>query len=219
MTTNQLQAWTSEFGKSYTDRNPQTLRALNGLYRKEFGKSATAIFRDPMSFLALPAASSVVEVGCNVGNKLELFFHLGFRHVTGVEPQWYSLRIGRRNNPSCRFLQGTIFRLPFRASSAELVFTSGVLIHIAPRDLSGAVTEMIRVSRRYVLGFEYYSHRPVRVVYHGRSSLLWKRDFKSMYVKVDPSLRTVYEKRYEHRVRGPHGERLYSELFVLEKTR
>ena len=45
--------------------------------------------------------------------------------------------------------EGNASKLPFEDNSMDLVFTSGVLIHISPDDLLQACSEIHRVSRKY----------------------------------------------------------------------
>ena len=83
------------------------------------------------------------------------------------------------------------FKLPLADSSIDLVFTSGVLIHVAPDDLGRATDEIVRVARKYVLCIEYFSHEPVDIRYHGQQCLLFKRDFGAFYIDRFPELKCV----------------------------
>ena len=74
------------------------------------------------------------------------------------------------------------FQLPLADLSIDLVFTAGVLIHIAPDDLGRATGEIVRVARKYVLCIEYFSHTAVEVSYRGQMGLLFKRDFGAFYL-------------------------------------
>jgi pseudaminic acid biosynthesis-associated methylase len=81
------------------------------------------------------------------------------------------------------------FQLPLADSSVDLVFTSGVLIHVAPSDLSRITDEIVRVARKYVLCIEYFSHTPVEITYRNKKGLLFKRDFGSFYLDRFPNLK------------------------------
>lgn len=84
MKTKQLKVWTGSFGKEYTDRNTQTVSGLDQDYKEELGVSATALFQEGLH--GLPVAS-ILEVGCNIGNKMAILNSLGYKNLTGVEPQ------------------------------------------------------------------------------------------------------------------------------------
>lgn len=84
MKTKQLYVWTGKFGKEYTDRNTQTASELDRDYAEEIGMSATTIFKEALQGLPI---SSVLEIGYNIGNKLVALHKLGYKELTGIEPQ------------------------------------------------------------------------------------------------------------------------------------
>jgi hypothetical protein len=83
--------------------------------------------------------------------------------------------------------------LPFRDAWFDLAFTTGVLIHQPEASVHNVMTEIVRVSRRYVLCGEYYAPQVVEVAYRGQSRALFKRDYGRLYVENFPSLRLVDE--------------------------
>jgi ubiquinone/menaquinone biosynthesis C-methylase UbiE len=83
------------------------------------------------------------------------------------------------------------FKIPLADESIDLVFTAGVLIHIHPNDLLKAMSEIVRVSKRYVLCMEYFSHQPEEILYRGQKGLLFKRDFGSFYLDNFPQLKCL----------------------------
>lgn len=87
--------------------------------------------------------------------------------------------------------EGDGFGLPYPENSIDLVFTSGVLIHIAPDDLAQVTQEIVRVARYYVLAIEYFSHTPESIPYRGMEGYLFKRDFGLHYMEHYPSLSVV----------------------------
>jgi len=213
MKTKQLNVWTGKFGEEYTDRNIQTIESLDRDCRKEFGVSATTFFRDALHGLPI---SSVLEVGCNIGNKLAIFHSLGIKNLTGVEPQRYAIKKGKKRYPFIAFRQGTVYDLPYPNNSFDLVFTSDVLIHVSPKHLAKALGEIVRVSRRFVLGFEFYSDKPQAVVYRSHRDLLWRRDYKQDYLKSFPNVTVIYERKFNHNEKIVDAAGLKSELFVLK---
>ena len=75
--------------------------------------------------------------------------------------------------------------------AADLVFTSGVLIHIHPDQLHASMREIHRASARWIVSVEYFSDGPTEVAYRGHSGVLFKRDFGSEWLELFPELRPV----------------------------
>jgi hypothetical protein len=67
-----------------------------------------------------------------------------------------------------------------------------VLIHIAPADLRGALAEIRRVARRWILAVEYFSDEPVTVPYRGLEDALFKRNWCRDWLELDPALRIAW---------------------------
>ncbi|HTE54128.1 MAG TPA: pseudaminic acid biosynthesis-associated methylase [Kofleriaceae bacterium] len=174
--TEQLALWTSGFGRDYTERNDRELPGRQGAWQE--------------MLTGLPI-DSVLEVGCNVGWNLTYLSRLGPYRLVGIEPQADVVRRGRRRGDQFAILEGDAFDLPFKDGAFDLVFTSGVLIHIHPRDLPRALAEIERVSRRFVLYIEYDHASEVEVPYHGRGGALWKRDHRATWLRAAPHLRPV----------------------------
>ncbi len=159
--TPQLALWRSEFGASYTVRNdlerPARVESLR------------------MILAGLPVTHAL-EVGCNVGWNLRYLRTLGVPRVWGIEPQRFAVARARARDPELDVFEGTAFDLPFKDRQFDLVFTSGVLIHIGPTQLATALGEMARCSRRYVMTIEYDDAREIEIDYRGHAGALWKRD-------------------------------------------
>src|SRR5205823_5582911 len=95
--------------------------------------------------------------------------------------------------------QGSAFDLPYKDGFFDLVFTSGVLIHISPQEIDRAIAEIARCSRHAIWGFEYFAETYTAIPYRGRSNLLWKTDFAKLYTDQIPGLRVVRERKVPHR--------------------
>jgi pseudaminic acid biosynthesis-associated methylase len=212
MGSKQLESWVGEFGREYTDRNSLTLAELDERFLEDFGISAHDLFSEMLNGLRI---SSALEVGCNIGSKLALLHDLGIGRLTGIEPLGYAIDKGKKPYPFVTFKQGTVFDLPFEDESFDLVFTAGVLIHIEPTELEKAMMEIVRVARRYVLGYEYFATKLEAKVYRGREDLLWKQDFKKAYLKLSSGLRVIHSRRLKHQRKADQG--LLSEIFILKK--
>jgi len=189
MKTAQLEQWQGEFGRAYTDRNSLTPTALDALYRKNFGLARSELNQ---RFLGgVPRDARILEVGCNEGNQLCALREMGFRHLYGVEIQEYALRRAQQRLENARLALATAFEMPYPDGFFDVVFTSGVLIHIAPADLPRALREIHRCAGGFIWGHEYYSPQPLEVNYRGHQSLLWKADYARLYLDLFDDLDLV----------------------------
>jgi len=171
--TAQLALWRSKFGADYTDRNDVEKPARIDTWRR---------------ILDGVTVGRVLEVGCNAGWNLEYLHRLGHRDLWGIEPQPYAVARLRERWPSFHVQVGTAFALPFPDQAFDLVFTSGVLIHIGPDDLGRAMDEMFRVSRKYIVAIEYDHPTEVEIAYRGHDAALWKRDHGAAWRARHPRL-------------------------------
>lgn len=183
--TRQLGEWQGKFGKAYTERN-----AVDWQERVDG-------WRTMLGGLELPR---VLEVGCNRGHNLVALSHVlgGDVELVGIEPNPFALGIARSASPRVGALSGDIFDLPFKDGCFDLVFTAGVLIHIALPDLPKALAELHRVSRRYLLAAEYFAEQETVIDYRGHNDLLWKRDFLRHYQQQFPGLKLVRTGYLDH---------------------
>lgn len=164
--------WKGEQGDRYTDRNKPRVAARYNLW-----KAVTSCMPKP--------PSSALEVGANVGqNLIALAALLDDIDLYAVEPNKKAAGQLASSGlmPPDHVNVAMADRLPFGSNTIEMVFTSGVLIHIPPEDLLLAMQEMYRVSRRYIVCIEYFADQPETKLYHGETDRLWKRDFGSYWM-------------------------------------
>ncbi|MBN1871044.1 MAG: methyltransferase domain-containing protein [Candidatus Omnitrophica bacterium] len=209
-TTSQISAWKGGFGDNYTDRNKMSLSRLDDLYTRQYGISRSRlneIFLD-----GIRRDSSILEVGSNVGNQLALLRKMGFRNLCGVELNSYAAKLAKERMEDTYIIQGSAFTLPFKTAQFDLVFTSGVLIHIAPSDIEKVMREIYRCSRRYIWGFEYYNESYIEVEYRGKDNMLWKADFAKLYLETCDKLSLVKKKRIKY-----VNQDIEDAMFLLEK--
>ena len=180
-TTKQLSHWTGEFGAAYLERNGP---AAPG----EIAARA-ACFRPALDACATPPAS-ILEVGANVGKNLCAFAQLTDAALHAVEPfeAAYAALTDRDDLALAQATNCGGDALPYGDGEIDLVFTSGVLIHIAPDDLPRVMSEIVRVARRYILCNEYFAKTPEEIPYRRETGLLFKRDFGRAYLEGWPDL-------------------------------
>jgi pseudaminic acid biosynthesis-associated methylase len=188
METKQMQFWEGDFGKEYTDRNTFTAEEWNKWYIENFGISKDDLNSKFLS--GIPKDAKILEVGCNVGQQLLALQRLGFTNLYGIELQDYAVEKAKEQTKGINIIKGSGFDLPFRDEYFDMVFTNGVLIHIHPDDLHKIMKEMLRVSNKYIWGFEYYSEKPQQIKYRGHEGFMWKMDYSEKFKELDHSLKT-----------------------------
>lgn len=194
--TTQTRVWQGGFGRAYTDRNTLEPAELDALWVRNYGLSRSAINQ---SFLeGVPRSATFLEVGCNVGNQLLLLQAQGYTQLTGIELQSYALAGARSRLCNVALEQGSALALPFEDQAFDIVFTSGVLIHIAPDDLHQAMSEIHRCARHYIWGAEYFSPELTAVNYRGNEDLLWKMDYAKTYLTLFHDLELAKERRLRY---------------------
>lgn len=91
----------------------------------------------------LPEKSRILEAGCGTGQTLSL---LSSRHeTTGLDISSAALRLACRNCGNATL--GSIFNIPFRDDSFDLVYNSGVIEHFPEPTNVSAIREMARVTK------------------------------------------------------------------------
>jgi len=167
--------WQGQYGREWKDRNEFTLAELDDLYEDRYGVTRRELNRE---FLEnVPTDARILEVGMNYGIQLQLLEEMGYDLLYGIDV----------NRPILDEIPETISVsgvsaadasvLPFRDDTFDLVFTSGVLIHVPEDDLPEVLTELSRVSRKFIWGFEYYADDRTEIDYRGKDRFLWKDDF------------------------------------------
>jgi len=145
MQTKQIDFWQGEFGKEYTDRNIyKSIEEWDKEYVEWYGIAKTTLneqFLDKES-------STILEVGCNLGYQLQGLQAIGFKNLYGIELQHYAAEKARKLQTNINIIQGSGFDIPFKDNFFDVVFTHGVLIHIAPDDLLAFTKEIVRCSKK-----------------------------------------------------------------------
>jgi len=210
--TEQLQHWTGEFGQQYTERNKASLEQLDALYNSMYGISRTQINRQ---FLQdLPRDIRILEVGCNIGNQLCLLQKMGFSNLSGIEIQEKALKQAQLSLPKVNFTKASALQLPFADAEFDMVFTSGVLIHIHPDDLPIVMDEIHRCSGRYIWGLEYSADTLMQVPYRTEKNLMWKGPYADLYTRKFSDLQVLKRQQYPYLENSNRDE-----MFLLSKFR
>ena len=166
--------WAGPFGDAYVKRNADV-----GDGRELFWNG----------FLERYSVANALEVGCNVGANLQwIAKHVGPTHAYGVDVNEGALEILHRRLPGVNAISTPARQLPFRDRWFDLVFTCGVLIHQPESTLPLVMSEIVRVSRKFVLAVEYHADDIVEVPYRRQRGALFKRDYRRRYQELFPEL-------------------------------
>jgi pseudaminic acid biosynthesis-associated methylase len=196
MTTEQMKEWSGAFGKDYTDRNALSLEEMEDLYRKNYGLSRTELNQRFLD--GIDRGARTLEVGSNIGNQLLCLQRMGFSKLYGIELQSYAVELSKSRTKNINIIQGEASDIPYRDSFFDVVFTSGVLIHISPSSLPNIMKEIHRCTKEYIFGFEYYSEKPTEIEYRGHRDLLWKASFAQMYLELFDDLTLEREEKIKY---------------------
>lgn len=194
--TGQMKEWMGEFGKEYTDRNALTLEEMELLYKRQYGITRTEM--NSMFIGDFDRDMKVLEVGSNIGNQLLLLQKAGFKNLYGIELQSYAVELSKSRTKGINIIQGSAFDIPFKDGFFDLVFTSGLLIHIGPEDISAVLDEIYRCTKQYTWCFEYYSDEYTQIGYRGHDDLLWKTNFSRLFLDRFSNLRLVREEFFKY---------------------
>lgn len=174
--TEQEEFWAGEFGDQYVDRNQGAqLLASNIHFFSRALKCAGKV-------------SSAIEFGANVG--------MNMLSMKALHPS-ASLQAVEINPKAAKQLATVIGEENITIGSildyepetpADLTFTKGVLIHIAPGELSTVYRKLYEYSRRFILIGEYYNPSPVEIPYRGHEGRMFKRDFCGEILEAYPNL-------------------------------
>lgn len=183
MKNKQVEFWRGEFGTAYLGRNAAEDSTINN--RK-------AMWRNLLEATDVPL-SNILEVGSNIGLNLRALHDLVTAELFAVEPNATARAALEASGVVApdNIFDSTAQQLPFPDKKFDLVFTSGVLIHIGPQDLLAACQEIHRVSGQFVACAEYFNTEPVEIPYHGHAGVLFKRDFGAFWLDNFPDLTLV----------------------------
>jgi pseudaminic acid biosynthesis-associated methylase len=179
MEQNPQEMWDGEFGEEYTDRNKTTIEEVNS--HSEEAYDISKIERLERFLGDINRDANVLEVGSNIGTQLMCLREIGFENLYGIDVQRKAIEEAHQQRPKLDIIEGDALDIPFKDGFFDLVFTSGVLIHIPPEDINSAMNEITRCTSKWVYGTEYYAEEYTEVNYRGHENLLWKTDFPSLF--------------------------------------
>lgn len=160
-----VEFWEGSFGNDYVDRN-----RVDWAKRVPFWRS-----------LIPDDVTTILEVGCNIGGNLK-----AIRAAVDIKP--VGVDVNEKALLEAAGAGFEVHRMPGHEVSCrlgtgvfDLVFTAGVLIHVAPEELQWTMRAIVNASRKYVVAVEYAHPEETEVEYRGHDGKLWKRPFGRLY--------------------------------------
>ena len=164
--TEQESFWAGDFGAEYIDRNQFTPQLRAGTLNMW-----VAILNRMNS-----RPASILELGANIGNNLQaLQVLLPEAELAAVEINPKAAEILRQWGKAEVYETSILTFKPDR--HWDLVFTSGVLIHINPEVLNQIYSVFYNASNKYICMAEYYSPMPEELSYRGHKEKMYRRNF------------------------------------------
>lgn len=201
--TSQEEFWASAFGHDYISRNQGSMLLASNV--SLFARALRSCSR----------VDSCVEFGANIGMNLRALKQLyPGQEQFGVEINSLAAERLRSQIGEDAVFEGSIIDYaPSRVFDLALI--KGVLIHIAPDQLTVVYDRIYRSSRQYILLAEYYNPSPIAVEYRGHMDKLFKRDFAGEFLDSFPDVQLVdYGFAYHRDTQHPQDDLTW---FLLER--
>ena len=166
------QFWKNDVTKSYINNNKKFDQQLGV---KAWNKMLKKIKHDEIN--------SLLECGSNIGRNIN-FLNEVLPHSTKSIIEFakvpYDIVTNKFELKSKYF--GPIKNASF-STKFDLVFTSGVLIHIDPTELMENLNNIYKLSSRYILLNEYFNRTPLMIEYRGELNKLFKNNFGAIFIE------------------------------------
>lgn len=203
--------WEGKFGDDYLKRNKLTSKGLDKDWIDMYGVSRFEMNEKFLSGISKDAR--ILEIGSNFGMQLQALQDIGYTNLYGIELNPKTVDIAQKLRKGITIIRADAIDIPFKDNFFDMVFTSGVLIHIGPQNIKKVIREMHRVSKKHIWGFEYYAPMRTEIVYRGHHNVLWKAPFAELFLKEFSDLRLVHSQKYPY----TSDKNLIDEMFLLRK--
>lgn len=201
--------WLGGFGDEYIERTG-SLEKINQIYQNLTGQPITKIFYD--FFSDLDRDLEILELGCNVGIKLEILKNMGFSNLNGLEMNPKAIEIAKKHHHDIHFINSSIEDYDSKGKTYDLVFTYGVLIHQHPIVVESIIQKIIDLSHKFIFGYEYFSENLVEIKYRENSNVMWKQNFPNIFQKLDTNLKLLKEEKIQYK-----NSKIFDKAYLFQK--
>ena len=168
--------WKGTLGDEYTKRNAKQW-AKEAELRKKFWDSIIDKYE---------LWKGILECGCGDGKNL-----INIPWGYGIDVNFDALWELKEGCPAADAITGSILDIPFKDNFFDLVFTCGVRIHIPDDGLKKALSEIYRVSNKYILIMEYYAEETRERPFLGEMGITWERPYDKIIMSWCPRLKPI----------------------------
>jgi len=166
------------YWKSPDDNKNNPLGYLDGEERTEFLVSKIKNFANNKN--------SILEIGCNVGRNLNGLYKSGFKNLSGIEINQTAIDIMQEKysemfeniNISVGSAEDELKKI--ESDKMEIVYTMAVLEHIHKDSIDLIISEMIRISKKYIIVIEDEKKESDRHFTRNYGNLLSSYDLKEI---------------------------------------
>lgn len=170
----QQKFWANTYADEYIKKNNQ--------FDRDKGVAAWKLMLEKVAPI-----NSILECGCNIGRNIDFLNALlpsASKSIIEISQPAFEFVTSRHD--LAQAFNGAIEDANFEEGSFDLVFTTGVLIHIHPDNLLKNMERMYKLSSEYILMGEYFNRTPIMLEYQGQKDKLFKRDFGKLFIENFP---------------------------------
>lgn len=163
--------WKKDYSKEYIERNSEFDLNL-GI------KAWSKMLRN------VDGLENLLECGSNIGRNIEFLEKLlpnTKKSIIELSPDAFEIITSRYNFSDA--VNSSILDAELPSNYYDLVYTTGVLIHIHPDNLLENLHKIYSFSKKYILFGEMFSRNPSFVHYKGADDLLFTRDFGRYFIE------------------------------------
>lgn len=180
-----LDYWRGPAGESYIERNPVTPQAVEARRR---------LWSEITNHMLPACPKSVLEVGANIGlhlRGLKAQLPGGVRYFATEPNQQARERLIDDGVVDQWDVYESLQMSEARLGGCDLIYTSGVMIHVEPSRLLDFCRTIHSNAKRWIVAIEYFNQTPVEIEYRGEMGRLFKRDFGGFYLDNFPDLHPI----------------------------
>jgi len=184
----QTELWNGEFGNDYTERNTFTdtdIKNRQGMWRSVLN----CVINSPSNLRKI-YPESYCEIGAGNGQNIVAIHRM---YADEQKPKFVAYETNKKavanltsakynDNMKLEINNTDWLNVHVGGAIADLVYTSGVLIHVHPDNLIKFMGRMFNASAKYVVFAEYFSPSQRAVHYRGNGEALWLNDFGSIFL-------------------------------------
>ena len=194
--------WSGKFGSAYINRNSE----------KKLNLSNYHFFKKILKNLNY---NLLIEFGSNIGANITVIKKINrkLKNISAIEINKKAAIILKKNHKNV-IVYNTNIGSFLPKKKFDLVLCKGILIHINPNQLKNVYEKIYKSSKKYILIAEYYSSKPVKIIYRKHKEKLFKRDFAGELLKKYKNLKLVKYGFSYHKDKYPQDDITW---FLLKK--